>query len=193
MAIADRIRQAEDALQEITRYESEQRALLSTSAPAPANFANQLQDSLERFEKTVQGLSTSLLARIASSGGELERIETEIEHIGGSLEGIRANAGRHLTVPPLPAMPVKALDDRCLPRTIQLSVAFPSQLFTLNLAAYQGIGSRVEDPPDERPLIVKLPPGAEPPRLWSRTNDFFVSMMQPQGDATSFSEAYGPK
>jgi hypothetical protein len=186
----ERISQAKESLQDIPQYESEQQKLLQNPTAVSCTTANLLQDSFDRFEKTIQVLTSFCLSRMKDSGDALELIEIEIESVGGSLEAVRSRAGRELITPPLPVPPMKVIDERFLPRSVKLELSSPDGPYALNLSAYRGVGSRVEDGPTDQPLIRKVAPGQRRALLWSRSNDFFLSDNR-YGFSTSFADAYG--
>jgi hypothetical protein len=177
----------------ISRYEEQQRQERSSGSLGPSQgVENQLKHGLDSLEKEIQSLATACLSYMSSSRDQLERLEVDLQHVEGSLQTIRSNKGRELVTDPLPSSELKSVDDQFLPRCLKLALDFPPNApFTINLRALEGVGNRPEDGVDaERPLIIKVKPGAPPPLFWSRTNDFFLSGER-QGFATSFSDFYG--
>jgi hypothetical protein len=108
--IEERIAQAQESLRDVLQYESEEQRLLENPAALSCTNMNLLQDSLDRFEKTIQTLTSFCLSHMTTSGNALELIEVEVEAVRGSLEAVRSRAGRELIVPPLPVPPMKVID-----------------------------------------------------------------------------------
>jgi hypothetical protein len=188
--ISERLRQSEERLRDISRNEEQQAKYLADTgiktAPSPVH---DLEDTLDRIEKTIVNVSGFCVSQLITFSQQIEQIQVSVQQVEGSLSTIRANAGRSLVTIARPISSRKLRKDAFLPRTVKLDLRFPSGQFELNVGVYRGVGNRIEDA-ERRPLIKRFEPGESIPTFWSRTNDFFITESR-DNFRTSFSEFYG--
>ena len=128
-AIANKIRSIDEdgrLIETIQSHLAEQQRNFENKIPFNnGSVRNQLEDVLKQVEKTIGILGRICLTKMLVTNDKLTQIEVNLSQVDGSLQAIRANAGRKLITPPQPSTNFKGQDDLFLPRTVQFPIQFP--------------------------------------------------------------------
>ena len=158
------------------------------------NTKNQLGMALSQVEGSMLLLAKICLSKMRYSSNQIGRLEMDLDHVEGSLNATRANAGRQTVPSPPPAPSIKKIDDQFLPVSRKANVDFMGSAVEMNMHTLDQVGRRMEDETQEvKTLIYKVDPGNPKPEFWSRTNDYFIPLGNRYTEmfSTSFSEFYG--
>lgn len=198
-SISEKLNHFGERLQTLDKHAENQRQLLiSNTEFNTTSVKNDLEEDLRQIESSIVYLSKICLKNMVNSNEKLTEMETDLQHIDGSLQAIRANAGRQLLTSATSLKENSKIDDQFLPPSIPLPINYPKNKFQINLGVISRVGRNIDETADAgaenmKPLILKVDPGSPQPSFWNRTTDFFLPVTSASKEeiATSFSDYYG--
>lgn len=164
-----------------------------------SNVQNELESDLQQIQEYIISLSKKCLHQLNEWNQSLMGMDTNINEVVGILQRVKADAGSKIIAPILceGAESQNDISAEDIPTCTQFN--FPDYPFEINTHILDEVGHHPnevsEGKVDLGPLIIKIPPGEQPPRFWDFPQDYFSppfeKSMPEEEYQTSFSSFFG--